>query len=43
MIMDTDGDGKIDHNKLYPAGGVYSIPGYYNEGFRFKIGISFRL
>ena len=42
MIMDTDGDGKVDENKLYPAGGLFAIPGYYNEGFRFKIGISFK-
>jgi len=41
MLMDTDGDGKVDDNKKYPAGGQYSYPGYYSEPRTWRLGVAF--
>lgn len=40
MIMDTNGDGKVDWNKKYPAGGRLGVPGWYNEGRVVRVGVS---
>lgn len=40
MLMDTNGDGKIDWNKKYPAGGSLGIPYRYDEGRVVRIGVS---
>lgn len=40
MLMDTNGDGKIDWNKKYPAGGSLGIPYWYDEGRVVRIGVS---
>jgi outer membrane receptor protein involved in Fe transport len=41
-IMDTDGDGEIDYNKKYPAGGIFGDPRYYSEGRQIKIGLAIK-
>lgn len=41
MLMDTNGDGKVDWNKKNSAGGIYGIPGWYNEGRVVRLGVSF--
>lgn len=40
VLMDTDGDGKIDWNKKYPAGGPLGIPYCYREGRTVRLGVS---
>ncbi len=40
MIMDTNGDGSIDLNKKYPAGGQMNDPIFYSAGRRIKMGLS---
>ncbi len=41
MLMDTNGDGKVDWNKKHPASGSLGVPYRYNEGRTVRIGISF--
>ena len=38
--VDLDHDGKVDDNKLYPERGPYMHPAVYQEGRRFRIGIT---
>jgi len=40
LIMDTNGDGKVDWNKKYPAGGSLGNPAWYNEGRVVRFGVS---
>ncbi|MCF7824605.1 MAG: TonB-dependent receptor [Candidatus Marinimicrobia bacterium] len=42
MLMDTNGDGEVDDNKLYPAGGSRGFPGFYSEPRTWRIGISYK-
>ncbi len=40
VLMDTDGDGKIDWDKKNPAGGSLGIPYCYTEGRTIRLGVS---
>jgi len=42
MLMDIDGDGEVDDNKLYPAGGSKGTPGFYTEPRTWRLGISYK-
>jgi len=42
MLMDTNGDGEVDDNKLYPAGGTSGAPAFYSEPRTWRLGVSYK-